>query len=345
MPIPLNPLTYVDQARCTELGDQASAEDRLDTSRPYVTRSYRRRFRITTRFPGVGPGVVREAAKLLYGVEVGATYERGNSLVDPFYETDDFSFCVGIRAYCTGGDGCDWAVDVAYEPIDPQVFDEYVENPLLAPMEIDPQTVKYQRSIDVDYDQATIDATGSGKPIVNSADDPFDPPVMRDHSRYVLTVVRNEAIDIRQAVNGVYWDDSKPELYNDHVNKTTFFGRAPHKVKVDSITARIAWHPGLYDPTTSPPLSGYYAQVTYVYHINPETWDAKPLDQGYRKKDPTTHVQQQILIDGIPATSPVLLDGTGKPAVPDVTTHKIPPTYLSFQVYPAVDLRTALKMG
>lgn len=345
MPLPVSPLDYVDLANTRETFEQATAEDRLDTSRPYVTRSYRRRFLVTTRYPGVGPGVVREVAKLIFGVEIGCTYARGRWGVDPFAETDINSFCVGIRAYCSGVDGCDWVVDVAYEPIDPQVFDEFIDNPLLAPPEIDYQTIKYERALDVDYDSATIASTGKGKPVLNSAQDPFDPPVMRDHSRFVMTVQRNEAIDVRQAVSGVVWDDSIPEKYNDTINKYTFFGRDPHRVKVDSITGRIAWHPGLYDPSASPAKSGYFAQVTYVYHIDRNGWDAVVVDRGYRKLNTTTHKQEQILVNGIPATSEVLLDGTGQPANPDATTNKIAPHYFTYQRYPEVDLGTKLRMG
>lgn len=327
-----------------EVNEARSAEDVLDLSRPYVTRVYRRRFQLTTLSPLFGAGLVREAAKYVFGIEVGVPYRvgvRGQA----HYEYDPFSFATRITA-TPGADAVQWFVDVNYEPIDPQVFDTF-DNPLLAPLEIEIDGQKYQEIADYDMDPTALGLHSDlyGNPILNSANDPFDPPVKRDATRSIMTIKRNDAIDLRQSINGFVWDDGIPERYRDTINSTTFRGRGAHKAKVEDIKGRYVWHPTLYDPTASPPLTGYYFEALYTFAFHPTSWDERVLDAGYRTWDTTAHAHKPIIQNGVPATAPVALDGSGQVAPRDGSTEKIVPHYLVWQIYREKNLAADLKFS
>ncbi len=227
-----------------EIAEARSAEDVFDLSRPFVTRIYRRRFRLTTLYQQCGAGLVREAAKAYFGVAVGQPYQIG-SPGDVFYESDPFSFATRITCV-QGPDPCEWYIDVNYEPIDPATLEAW-DHPLYAPHNIEQDGVKYQRVCEYDMNESALAAHSYryGNPILNSANDPYDPAVKADATRTVLTYRRNEALDPRQAVSGVVFDETFPELYRDTINKTTFLNRAARTVKVEDIKYRRVWPPVL----------------------------------------------------------------------------------------------------
>ena len=60
-----------------------------------------------------------------------------------------------------------------------------MQNPLLQPIDVKWSNRSQEIVADIDI---------NGNPVVNTAGDPFDPPLMEDDPRPVLTIVRNEAI-------------------------------------------------------------------------------------------------------------------------------------------------------
>lgn len=152
-----------------------------------------------------------------------------------------------------------------------------------------------------------------GDLIVNSAGDPFDPPLMMDDSRRVVTVEKNLS-------SVPAWILS----YQDAVNSDTF------SVDGVSIAAGIA---KMQSVTVGPvQIRGAtaYRTVTFTMHLQRDGWILQPLDAGFRKKDGTDRVN--ITNDGdndLPA-APVPLDGSG-----DVLTDPSPTNcvFLSFDVY------------
>src|SRR5262249_15878222 len=71
----------------------------------------------------------------------------------------------------------------------------------------------------------TID--NPSRAIVNSAGEPFDPPVEIDDSRLVLTLVRNEPA----------FAPLTSLLYKDAINSDTFLGAAPGLAKIAMLSS------------------------------------------------------------------------------------------------------------
>lgn len=206
-------------------------------------------------------------------------------------------YAMGFEAQPDGSeDGMGWVITVSYGIFDP---DKTQENPLDERPRLSWDRAQFERVVEKD--------TG-GNAILNSAGDPFDPPVTLDDSRPVLTITRNEAS----------FDTTLAESYKDCVNTDVFFGWPAGQVKVGAITAEEQWSDYLNDT---------YVVVKYEFHFNPNGWQKSILDQGYRAKSGAT--RKLILIDGQPATSPVPLDGSGAQLSATGT-----PVFLAFTVYP-----------
>lgn len=265
----------------TQVNEQ---HERSGSIRRNFERTYRRTWEVHTDDPEDGALAVMRAV----GVDVSIAYSTGT-------ESDAWAGATQISCDCTAEDGMTWKVTTDYGPWDPRD----AENPLDAPYEIDWSFAQFESIADVDV---------NGFAVVNSAGDPFDPPVVRDDSRPVLTVTRNERLDA--------FDAAVAYSYRDTINADDFMGAGPHQVKVATISARRAYHPAC----------GLYWVVTYVFHFNEDGWDKVILDQGLRYVSNAT--LRNASINGQSATAPVLLDGAG-----GILSPGAPAAYLTFQVY------------
>jgi hypothetical protein len=186
-----------------------------------------------------------------------------------------------------------WLVHVDYSTkwFDPQralqdPFNPATQNPTQRNPEITWSFQKYQKPITTDI---------NGAALVNSADEPFDPPVEIDDSRPALTVSRYEII----------FSPALAVAYMDAVNSDPFAGALPGTAKVDSITGVFVY------------VEGFFLwKVTYVIHFRREGWDLQPLDAGLTEifTGPGGVRQRRPIQDpsGQPVTAPQLLDGTGR---------------------------------
>ncbi len=335
--IPL-PSLYLDAANPpVELSDSSEGEIILDPNRPFLSRVYRRRFKLTALAPQFGPLFIVSALQSSFGVQPGCAYQLGSSGLT-YYELDPWAFCTRIIPRRASDDGCTWTVDAQWETIDPQTFSTF-SNPLSKPIEIAIDGQQYEKIVDVTIPNATYP---SGQPILNSANDPFDPGVTREDSRTIITVTRNEAA--YDAGSGSGFNPASIDGWRDTTNKYTFFGYAPKCVKLVSVSARQEWHPYFYDTTSTPPNPGYYWAVTYTFQVDKNTWDKKVLDAGYRTYDSTAKVWHQIVIDGVPATAPVPLNGSGQMQAPD-SGGLIQGVYRDFEVLAETDFGATFGFG
>ncbi|MFO0960850.1 MAG: hypothetical protein U0800_26000 [Isosphaeraceae bacterium] len=234
-------------------------------------------------------------AILASGFAIGASYATGEA-----GEADFFSFCIGIDARVEVEDvkGA-YLVTAQYGPWEP-----CGEDPTLNPVEVEIDHADFERIVDEDVE--------SGEAIVNSAGDPFDPPVTADDSRMILTFTRNEqdydanlADEVRDTLNAGGWRR---------------FGEGTVKAKAPKATR--LFHP----------LIGWYWRVTYTFHVNRDGWDRKILDAGMRQK--ASGGGQSVILskDKMPVSTPVPLDGSGHP-LPDGSD----PEWLTFRVYRRID--------
>lgn len=144
-----------------------------------------------------------------------------------------------------------------------------------------------------------IDKDNKKKPILNSSDEPFDPPITEDFDDLVLRYIRNEAV-----FNETFAGDFK-----NAVNIDTFLGFPPGTCKLKIFSGDKTRAAGLI-----------YWAVTYEIHIrydesDPEStgngWKRRILDQGFRTKDDDGNYETIKDKDGNPLSEPVKLDGEG----------------------------------
>ena len=138
-----------------------------------------------------------------------------------------------------------------------------------------------------------IDVAPEGNGGVNSAGEPFDPPITKDVSRIVLTFQKNEDT----------FDIPRAQQYQDSINDDHWFGFPEKHLKVESIST-----PGKQrrvDPDNNP--VDFYP-ITYIIHGNKVAWKKFILNQGtFFIKDGQRHAF--LTAEGFPRIG--LLTSTG----------------------------------
>lgn len=220
-----------------------------------------------------------------------AVDEVGIAIGDSYHT----SFVNNISSDQDSEDGRDWKVVATYGPYE-------VRTPLDEPPKID-----------WSYEQRTeiIERDVFGQAILNSAKDPYQDPVEVDRVRPVLTIVRNEPS----------FDAALAYEYCNAINATPFFGCGPGCVKLSDTSS--SW-----TALASLPDGGYWT-TTYKFQFSLTGFDKIILDRGFRKIVSTTGKKENILIQGVPVTEPVLLNGLGEPLPQDAG-----PMYGIYFVYP-----------
>ena len=256
-------------------------------------RSYTRVFEVLSDDFADGPITVAAAV----GLGLGNTYQSGNDV-----DLGAFVQDIEAREVERGQEIGLWNVTVQYGGVDPTQGGENADgNPLNKPIEVRWGSERYERVVDEDI---------NGDPIVNSAGDPFDPPLVIDDSRPVLQITRNEAT----------FDAGLADAYKDTINSEPWRGNDAKTWKVAEITGKREFHAEF----------GYYYVVDYEFHFRPETWTKRVLNQGMRAKSGSTR-KAIATSDGTPISTPVPLDAAGAALAPDGT-----PIWLEFEVYPSV---------
>ncbi|QDV34009.1 hypothetical protein [Tautonia plasticadhaerens] len=222
--------------------------------------------------------------------EVLAFVEGQVGTIGAAHPGDDGAFIRSIRVQEEAEDGCSWSAEVEYGPWEPME-----ESPLEEPAEVAIDWAPRERVVERAWaeDGGSWGLTGV---ITNSAGDVFDPPVVRDDSRPILRISTNEP-SYPIALAGLYRD-----TVNDadvSIGGHTF---AAKTLKAAAPKARRQWSPNV--------AGGFYWRIDYEFEINEETWVHQQLDNGFRYLD-SGSFKQALSSDGQPASSPVLLDGSG----------------------------------
>jgi len=166
---------------------------------------------------------------------------------------------------------------------------EVKENPLEEPAKITWKTQNFRRPYTKDREN---------KAILNSAGDPFDPPIEGDDSRWQCTIQKNVA-----AVPIVVL------TYKDAINEAAFTVRGvefPERTaKIMSMEISDTQRAGDADN----PIEFY--SFTWSFAGDPDNWDLEILDAGMRELNDNDKLQRIYNDDGQPVHSPVPLDGAG----------------------------------
>ncbi len=230
---------------------------------------------------------------------------------------DDFAFCKSREARRHADNKQYYTVAVVYstyaEGGDPQPTEPWLRDPDLVF-----SGVTTQEPMDEDV---------NGTYVRNSAGEPFDPPVMRDVTRFALTYTRNHS----------RFFPSLAQDYTDAVNSTSFLQIQPGHVKMGAIGASYVTEVGYK-----------YWRVQYPMHFNFTEHGFEPpiMDRGFQQlvyvDEPRkysewgdtyyltvpkrVHITVPIIDYRRDATGAILYndDGTPKTHVVDIATTTVP---------------------
>ncbi len=232
------------------------------------------------------------------------TFRSGNHL-----EASDYVFCNEIEAKCVSKSphGTVWRVVATYGPPD------YRSNTSPANQNGPEPSVedKFTLSSAIEYIQEVFTADKDGKPVRNSANDPFSevPTIQRAIDTYTIT-----RIEYRNPF-------AKKRGYKDVVNADTWCGFPPRTLLLQ---IGVNW-------------TGQFT-VTYTMRYKPEGWNLDILDAGYYEKEEASSggegtgnpPRERIKVgeDSEPAEVPQRLDGQGKVLAEDQDD-----VFISFRQY------------
>jgi hypothetical protein len=229
-------------------------------------------------------------------------------LFDLFIDTDGTrdlgARCYDVRAKQDADDPYRWHVTAKYTSGDRSRYSKFSPergdergsdaNPLQRPPIVIWGQQKVQRVLEFDMSQQAVGQ--NGQPVLNSAGDPFDPPVVVEDTYPTLTYIRNEGT----------FDPGVPIAYKDAINNDVFLGAPQYCSKVDGITARSNVENNLQ-----------YFEVTYQFSFrrwNPPVekgWLSQILDRGFYEID--ANGNKKRIKDGFAQdiVTPFPLDGKG----------------------------------
>jgi len=225
-----------------------------------------------------------------YGLDIGL-------LPLPYISPHPFltgHLCRSVRVRQDTGAPRSWTIEASYSSA-PIEDGEAEENPLNRPAKVQWRTNQYKQAIDRDV---------TGKAILNSAGDYFDPPIEVDRSRWTASVAKNVATVPTYLLD-----------YADAVNNNSF---SVGGIPVEQYTAKVQ------DISVSElkiEKEYLYYEFSYTLEFRPEKWQPfKVLDQGMRRKvtktvnnESKTHLEHITDLSKTPrpVSSPVLLNGAG----------------------------------
>lgn len=163
-------------------------------------------------------------------------------------------------------------------------------------------TTKYQKAIEKDRD---------GNAILNSAGDYFDPPPLKDVSRWTVTVTKN----MSALPDGILTWENK---LNSDAFTIDGVSVEVNGAKISQINVGDIQKEGDTE----------FRVLTYSLEFDKDNWEGKYLDQGFYFLDSGT--KKRIQINGKDCVSPQMLDGSG-----GKITNPTPATavFMSYDIY------------
>lgn len=235
------------------------------------TRTYTRSWLAETSSATIGAKTVRESCP----VAIGNTFDDGDG-------TDAGSYCQSIDVNCVNEDGKQWEIVATYGPYNPETNPQ---SPLERPLQVAWQNAAFEKVLDRDAD---------GVDVLNSASEPFDPPVTVDDDRLILNVVRCEQ----------YFDPGLADTYKNSLNDAPWMGADTGTIKLKPIVAVLRKDQDI----------GYYYEVSYQFEWDKDGWNKPVRDQGVNELvvvSGTTKRMPILTATGVPVQDPVPLDGSG----------------------------------
>lgn len=210
-----------------------------------------------------------------------------------------------------------WDVQITYGPWDPLTHTA-TGNPVDQPVDVSFQWQVFEQAADVAMVPGSSPPTFV--PVLNSANDPFDPPVTREQLKGIMRV----------AWNSLTFSPATFFAYGNMINSDTWNGFNPFSVKFSP--------PNMPQRLYSQFLGQNYYRLEAEFAFNPNDggWNAKPIDRGYRALNGSGVPYKIVDVNGQPISQPALLNGSGA-----VLTSPSGYVQIPFQVYLSTAFATA----
>lgn len=264
--------------------------------------------------------VYTDDANTPYGQIIANQYIPAMYQPHPVYSS---AVVQGKSASLVSGTQRVWDVTVAYgvQTGDPDQDRNQVPNPLLRPVRRRSGTVLVERFLDKDLSSSALQP--DGKPFLNSANVPLDPPQSITIPHVIATFIRNEAS----------YSLSAQLQYAGRVNSAQFGAIPQYHCRCNRMDGVEMWET---DPDGN---TLRYWEVTYEFEYSPYPWHPlERLNIGYMQRDtPTSELTPCVDDDGNQVTEPCLLDALGKQIKQPSAGVE---TYEEFQVYRFADFNS-----
>lgn len=230
----------------------------------------------------------------------------------PYFTThpnDVLFLCKRIRSKQETKSPLHWIVDADYDT-EPIATDEEDKPPLDRRAKITWNTVPYQKATEKDR---------TGKAIVNPAGDYFDPPIIKDLSRWTATVQKNLATVPTDVLS-----------YRDKLNDAAF--------DLDGVTIpkNVAKIMAISIGDVLKEGPDEYRTLSFTLQFDEtDKWKSKPLNQGFYFIDAAnSNKKTRCKVNGKDCVSPQLLDTAGGQIA---TPTPASATFGSFDIYDEMD--------
>jgi hypothetical protein len=215
------------------------------------------------------------------------------------------------------GSGCYWwDVTITYGPWNPLTHTA-TGNPVDQPITFSFDWQTYQAAADVAWNPST----SAYVPVVNSAGDPFDPPVTRELLRGIMRVAWN-ALSFSPATYASYGNCINSDVWNSFPIGSVKF--TPPKM------AERLWSQYL--------AQNYYrleAEFCFFSDNSTGSWNAQPIDRGFRALD-GSYLYKILDQNGQPISQPALLNGSGAPLNTSLGSYY----QFNYQIYPSISFNS-----
>lgn len=256
------------------------------------TRTYSRRWEVNLDGTNASPKSVENLWVLSTGIVLASPYSCAGDI-------DLGARALDIAVKCIAEDGYTYEVTCNYGKWE---YDN--TNPLLQLPKFNYQFSDNMKIVEEDKD---------GKPILNSAKQPFSDPLEIYDPQLILSVS-----DWNVASEPTWLGP-----YRNAVNSDTWRGYGPRYWRVADV--QVGHN---YDVDY-----GHYWTISLGFHFNAEKWDLRPLSKGYKQLVTENGVEklEDIQVSAKATTEPMLLDKDGK-ALPDGDeTNK---HFMTYRCYP-----------
>ncbi len=213
--------------------------------------------------------------------DVDATFS-GTPIFGDRHPDDDAAFCQNVRADSVAFSPRVWIVTCSYS-----TEQELVSDPLSDPTRFIWGTEQFQRPYFKDR---------NGNAILNSAGDPFFPPIMGDDSRTSVTMTKNVS-----AVPA--WFLLTRDKLNSAAVSINGISVGKERAKIQKVSAGDQQFRG----------NIAYFTIGVTMHVQDESWQKSIQDAGFRKLDPDDSTERVKIKDnnGEDVSTPALLNGSG----------------------------------